>query len=125
MQPICLPCPAHPAYYACLSSRLLFSQSIDAQRTVAVAALAKAVPRAILCSGTPALSRPIELYAQVSARASRLWRALQTGLDRGCAWFRAAFSYHCACVCLLDNLTCQVDMLCPLKFGTFHEFGMR
>ena len=58
-----LPCPSYPAL-----PLVPPPQSIDALRTQAVAALAKAVPRAILCSGTPALSRPIELDAQVSSR---------------------------------------------------------
>ena len=41
-------------------------QGLTAQRTNAVSALVKAARRAILCTGTPALSRPLELYAQAS-----------------------------------------------------------
>jgi hypothetical protein len=42
-------------------------KSYTAQRTKAIVPLLKAAQRALCLSGTPALSRPAELYTQISA----------------------------------------------------------
>ena len=44
-----------------------FLKEKKAQRTIAVLPLLKSAKRAICLTGTPALSRPIELYAQLEA----------------------------------------------------------
>lgn len=46
-------------------------QTLDTQRTRVVTAMARSARRVILCTGTPALARPLELFPQASRPAGR------------------------------------------------------
>ncbi|KAL4442762.1 hypothetical protein ABPG77_006756 [Micractinium sp. CCAP 211/92] len=52
-------------------------KTLDAQRTRAVAAMARSARRAILCTGTPALARPLELFPQIDMLRPGLFGTLR------------------------------------------------
>ncbi|KAL4424200.1 hypothetical protein ABPG75_001501 [Micractinium tetrahymenae] len=52
-------------------------KTLDTQRTRAVTAMAKAARRVILCTGTPALARPLELFPQINMLRPGLFGSLQ------------------------------------------------
>ena len=54
--------------------------------------IAKKAKRLILLSGTPALSRPIELYSQISLIAPKLFRYV---FEQICIIFRTGHSVWC------------------------------
>lgn len=72
-------------------------KSSDAQRTKAALSIAKRVKRIVLLSGTPALSRPMELYTQILAVNNQLFpkkhdfgvrycSAYMKNVGRACLW---------------------------------------
>lgn len=61
-----------------------YLKSITAQRTKVVTPLVKRARRALLLSGTPALSRPVELFAQVNAIAPCLFPSYNEYVVRYC-----------------------------------------
>ncbi len=121
-------------------------QGLTAQRTTAVGEIVKAARRAILCTGTPALSRPVELYAQVHGHGRgdgwcscswqlawgvRLFRAgglpCMRGSSQDCLRPRPCMPVFHGNACCLSGLCdpSQVDMLRPGMFGSLDEFGLR
>jgi len=63
-----------------------------AQRTKTLLPLIKAADRAILLTGTPALSRPIEVFWQLHALDPEQWPEYGEFLQRYCAGEKASFS---------------------------------
>lgn len=61
-----------------------YLKSITAQRTKVVTPLVKRARRALLLSGTPALSRPVELFSQVNAIAPCLFPSYNEYVVRYC-----------------------------------------
>ncbi|TPX67067.1 hypothetical protein SpCBS45565_g04045 [Spizellomyces sp. 'palustris'] len=57
-----------------------FLKSREAKRTKKIVPLLKRAKRALLLSGTPALSRPIELFTQISALVPSFTTAVQFGI---------------------------------------------
>jgi hypothetical protein len=64
-----------------------------AHRTKAIAPLISNAARAILLSGTPALSRPMELYSQLNMLRPDLWKDRHDFGVRYCAGKRGAFGW--------------------------------
>lgn len=54
------------------------------KRTKAITPLVKSIPRALLLSGTPALNRPIELYAQMHMLYPKVFPKFRQYADRYC-----------------------------------------
>ena len=65
-----------------------FIKDAKAQRTKAVVPLLKAARRAICLTGTPALSRPVELYSQVEALRPNVFTKFTEFAQRYCAGSR-------------------------------------
>ena len=55
-----------------------------AKRTASIVPLIKGIKRALLLSGTPALSRPIELFSQLNALNPGMWDDEKQFMDRYC-----------------------------------------
>lgn len=68
-----------------------FIKNRNAKRTVAVGRIACTARRVIMLSGTPALSRPEELYNQVSFLQPLLFPTFHSFAYRYCAAFRVNF----------------------------------
>ena len=62
-----------------------FIKDAKAQRTKAVVPLLKAARRAICLTGTPALSRPVELYSQVEALRPNVFPKFNEFAQRYCS----------------------------------------
>lgn len=62
-----------------------YVKSRDTKRSQFVTPLIKKVPRALLLSGTPALSRPVELFPQVNALEPKLFPSYNDFTERYCA----------------------------------------
>ncbi|KAI0560478.1 Helicase [Gracilaria domingensis] len=70
-----------------------YLKSGTAKRTQAVVPLLKNAKRAVLLSGTPALSRPVELFSQVNAIAPDLFPDYQEYVQRYCNAHYGFFGY--------------------------------
>ena len=67
-----------------------------AQRTKAAAPLLAAARRAVCLTGTPALSRPIELFSQLQALQPRLFRSVSDYAQRFCQGGRFGWAQGCS-----------------------------
>jgi SWI/SNF-related matrix-associated actin-dependent regulator 1 of chromatin subfamily A len=67
-----------------------------AQRTKAAAPLLAAARRAVCLTGTPALSRPIELFSQLQALQPRLFRSVNDYAQRFCQGGRFGWAQGCS-----------------------------
>lgn len=70
-----------------------YLKSRQAKRTQTVAPLVKRAKRALLLSGTPALSRPVELYTQVNALVPLLFPNFTEYAERYCNAHHGRFGY--------------------------------
>ncbi|CAN8063132.1 unnamed protein product [Agarophyton chilense] len=70
-----------------------YLKSGTAKRTQAVVPMLKAAKRAILLSGTPALSRPVELFSQINALAPGLFPDYHEYVQRYCNAHYGFFGY--------------------------------
>ncbi|GAB5361667.1 hypothetical protein AAMO2058_000732400 [Amorphochlora amoebiformis] len=75
----------------CDESHLI--KTISAQRTKFILPILKRCSRVVLVSGTPALSRPIELYPQIDAVSPGILGSLEEFGDRYCRPPRENFNY--------------------------------
>jgi SWI/SNF-related matrix-associated actin-dependent regulator 1 of chromatin subfamily A len=71
-----------------------FIKCYKAARTKAVIPLIKKSKRALLLSGTPALSRPIELYTQITSLENKFFMSLQDYGKRYCNGFQGTFGWN-------------------------------
>ena len=97
-----------------------------AQRTAAAAPLIRAARRAVCLTGTPALNRPVELFAQLSALCPAVFPSLKPFAERYCAGgFSGAFATGCSnpeelhgllsCVAVVRRLKAEVLTQLPPK----------
>eukprot|EP00051_Salpingoeca_urceolata_P006971 m.92145 g.92145 ORF g.92145 m.92145 type:complete len:714 (+) comp15062_c1_seq1:336-2477(+) len=70
-----------------------YLKSADAKRTKLLVPLLKTAQRALLLTGTPALSRPIELFTQVNALLPKVFRTKLAFGRRYCNGFQNAFGW--------------------------------
>lgn len=70
-----------------------YLKSVAAQRTKIVTPLVKTAKRALLLSGTPALSRPVELFTQVNAIAPTLFPSYNDYVVRYCNAHQSYWGY--------------------------------
>ncbi|CAN0260290.1 unnamed protein product, partial [Laminaria digitata] len=68
-----------------------FLKSVDAQRSLAVVPLMQRAARAMCVTGTPALSRPAELFMQLKALMPDTFRAFHPFAVRYCAAHQGPF----------------------------------
>lgn len=71
-----------------------YLKSAMAKRTKEVKSLVRAAKHAVLITGTPALSRPMELFAQLSMLAPRIFKDPVTFGRRYCDGFQAAHGWN-------------------------------
>lgn len=81
-----------------------YLKSGNAQRTKAVTPLLKSAKRALLLSGTPALSRPVELFAQVNAVSNTLFPSYNDYVTRYCNARQTYWGYDVSGSSHLDEL---------------------
>jgi SWI/SNF-related matrix-associated actin-dependent regulator of chromatin subfamily A-like protein 1 len=70
-----------------------YLKSADAQRTKAALPLLRQIPRALLLTGTPALSRPMELYPQLVALGAPVLRSRKRYGLRYCDAFSSPYGW--------------------------------
>ena len=70
-----------------------YIKSQSAKRTQTTVPLLQAARRVILLTGTPALSRPIELFSQLNALDSRLFSSAMAFGLRYCTGFHGGFGW--------------------------------
>lgn len=70
-----------------------YLKSTSALRSKAVVPLVKRAKRALLLSGTPALSRPVELFPQINAILPKLFPSYREFVERYCAAHQGFFGY--------------------------------
>mmetsp|Transcript_86659 Transcript_86659/g.260150 ORF Transcript_86659/g.260150 Transcript_86659/m.260150 type:complete len:169 (+) Transcript_86659:997-1503(+) len=78
-------------FAAVVADEAHYLKSRKAGRTVAVLSLLRAARRALLLSGTPALSRPAELYTQLHALDPATFGSFKAFANRYCAPRRTAY----------------------------------
>lgn len=81
-----------------------YLKSTTAQRSKAITPLLKSAKRALLLSGTPALSRPVELFPQINAISPILFPQYQEYVERYCAAHVGRFGYDVSGASNLDEL---------------------
>lgn len=81
-----------------------YLKSGAAQRTKAVTPLLKRAKRALLLSGTPALSRPVELFAQINAVSPLLFPSYNEYAERYCNARQTYWGYDVSGSSHLDEL---------------------
>ncbi|EDQ88339.1 uncharacterized protein MONBRDRAFT_9161 [Monosiga brevicollis MX1] len=86
-----------------------------AARTKALMPLLHKAKRVLLLSGTPALSRPIELYQQLHALAPRLFRSEVAFGIRYCNSQLTAFGWRHDGSCNQDELHCVLERLVMIR----------
>lgn len=81
-----------------------YLKSMTAKRSQALTPLIKNAKRALLLSGTPALSRPVELFPQINAISPILFPRYQDFVERYCAAHVGRFGYDVSGASNLDEL---------------------
>lgn len=81
-----------------------YLKSMTAKRSKALTPLIKNARRALLLSGTPALSRPVELFPQINAISPLLFPLYQEYVERYCAAHVGRFGYDVSGASNLDEL---------------------
>ncbi|CDF38923.1 unnamed protein product [Chondrus crispus] len=81
-----------------------YLKSMTAKRSQALTPLIKGAKRALLLSGTPALSRPVELFPQINAISPLLFPLYQEYVERYCAAHVGRFGYDVSGASNLDEL---------------------
>lgn len=81
-----------------------YLKSMSAKRSQALTPLIKEAKRALLLSGTPALSRPVELFPQINAICPILFPLYQEFVQRYCAAHMGRFGYDVSGASNLDEL---------------------
>lgn len=81
-----------------------YLKSMQAKRSQALTPLLKQAKRALLLSGTPALSRPVELFPQINAIAPILFPRYQEFVTRYCAARMGRFGYDVSGASNLEEL---------------------
>lgn len=81
-----------------------YMKSMTAKRSQALTPLIKNAKRALLLSGTPALSRPVELFPQINAISPILFPRYQEYVERYCAAHVGRFGYDVSGASNLDEL---------------------
>ena len=79
-------------------------KSPQAQRTKRVRPLLKSASRAILLTGTPALSRPIEMFTQLEVLAPRIFRSVHQYGVRYCNAHQGKFGWDASGASNVDEL---------------------
>lgn len=98
--------PAHSLHLCkfIIADESHYLKSISAKRSQALTPLIKAAKRALLLSGTPALSRPVELFPQINAVCPVLFPYYQEFVQRYCAAHMGRFGYDVSGASNLDEL---------------------
>lgn len=81
-----------------------YLKSMTAKRSQALTPLIKKANRALLLSGTPALSRPVELFPQINSISPILFPRYQEFVERYCAAHVGRFGYDVSGASNLDEL---------------------
>lgn len=81
-----------------------YLKSMTAKRSQALTPLIKKAKRALLLSGTPALSRPVELFPQINSISPILFPRYQEYVERYCAAHMGRFGYDVSGASNLDEL---------------------
>jgi SWI/SNF-related matrix-associated actin-dependent regulator 1 of chromatin subfamily A len=92
-----------------------------AQRTKGAAPLLRAARRAICLTGTPALSRPGELFPQLNALQPRIFAAFTDYAARFCAGGRFGFAQGCSNSAELHGILAAVLLVRRLKKDVLTE----
>ena len=85
--------PRLGAFRVVVADECHYLKSPDAKRTKALVPLIQKAKRAILLSGTPALSRPVELFTQLNALAPDRFRSLAAFGKRYCNGHQGRFGW--------------------------------
>lgn len=85
--------PSTPPFKVIIADECHALKNADSKRSKTLVPLLKAAPRAILLSGTPALSRPVELYPQIQAVQPALFPRFFDFGRRYCAGQRGHFGW--------------------------------
>eukprot|EP00172_Hildenbrandia_rubra_P000371 Plantae.Rhodophyta-Hildenbrandia_rubra.ctg11719.p1 GENE.Plantae.Rhodophyta-Hildenbrandia_rubra.ctg11719~~Plantae.Rhodophyta-Hildenbrandia_rubra.ctg11719.p1 ORF type:complete len:985 (+),score=150.95 Plantae.Rhodophyta-Hildenbrandia_rubra.ctg11719:121-3075(+) len=92
-----------------------YLKTMQAKRTKFVGKLVRTIPRAILLSGTPALSRPVELFPQVSALEPELYPSFNAYASRYCNAHQSRFGMDYSGASNLDELHTVLRASCLVR----------
>ncbi|XP_069671245.1 SWI/SNF-related matrix-associated actin-dependent regulator of chromatin subfamily A-like protein 1 isoform X10 [Periplaneta americana] len=91
---VCLDQLERIRFGVCIMDESHFIKSSESARSKAASVLLKSSKRVLMLSGTPALSRPIELYPQISAINPRLFPNVVKFGKRYCAGVKDQFGWN-------------------------------
>ena len=95
----------HAAKFNCLiCDEFHYIKNIKAKRTQYVRAIAKGIPSIILMSGTPLLSRPVELFNGLNLMDPTVWNNWIRFTIRYCAGKKGYFGWECKGATNIDEL---------------------
>lgn len=86
-----------------------YCKSNTAQRTKYVKELARRIPRKILLSGTPMLSRPVELYNSLYMLDPKNWNNYYNYTKRYCGGFQSRWGYDTSGATNIDELRSKIS----------------
>ena len=78
----------------CIVDESHYCKNRDAKRTTCVESMARKVKRCVLLSGTPAVNRPVELFAQVAMIDANLLGSFSAFAVRHCDARRGRFGWE-------------------------------